>query len=385
MRTRAVVVSAVAVVLLGALAAVAVPVVRSSDVVTTEIRVAPDDPVPPATAPLPADVRPLWTVPSTGAAGPVEGPTAVATGTDRVAGLDPATGRERWSYRRGNARLCSSALRDGVVIALFAKSHGCRDLVGLDAATGGRRWTRTVEFTTEAVLSSGPSVAVATGGSKMIAVDPGGGLNRWTYTAAGCRLDLPVAGRVAVATIAHCAGEDRLVVHDPYVDRQPWVRAQPAGSDPRVVAAGDEVAVLSRSDGTPTLTGYLPRETEGNKQAATRAGAVRDARLAYRTGGPLATVTGVQVLVLWTGERLVAVGRRTRQVLWTAAAAGPPALVDGQLLVVDAGGFTARPVLQGTPATRVLVTGDAVPAPAALSRIGRLVVVAGAGRLSAYG
>jgi hypothetical protein len=35
-----------------------------------------------------------------------------------------------------------------VVLALFAKSHGCRDLVALDAATGQRRWYRTVEITT---------------------------------------------------------------------------------------------------------------------------------------------------------------------------------------------------------------------------------------------
>jgi outer membrane protein assembly factor BamB len=383
-RTRAVAAAAAAVVL-AAVAAVAVPAVRGSDAFTTDIHVAADNPTTPATAPLPATVRPLWTAPTTAAGRPVEGPTAVATGSDRVAGLDPATGRERWSYRRGNARLCGSTAHDGVVLALFAKSHGCRDLIGLDAATGDRRWTRTLEFTVDAALTSGPSVAVATAGSTMIAVDTGGGLNRWTYTAAGCRLDPPVAGRVAVATVAHCADGDRLVVHDPYVDRAPWVRAQPAGSDPRVVAAETEVAVLSRSGGLPALTGYVPREEAGNKQGATRAGSVRDARLAYGTGTPVAAVADAQVVLLWTGPRVVAVDGRIRQVRWTAAASGPPALVDGQALVADAGGFAVRPARPGTPATRVPVTGGEVPGTATLSRIGRLVVVAGAGRLAAYG
>jgi outer membrane protein assembly factor BamB len=385
MRTRAVAAVAVTVVAVGALAAVAVPVIRSSDALTTDIRVAADNPTTPKPAPLPVTVRPLWTVSSTAPHGPVEGPTAVATGADRVAGLDPATGRERWSYRRGNARLCDSTLRDGVVIALFAESHGCRDLIGLDAATGARRWTRTVEFTTEVVLSSGPSVAVTTGEDTMIAVDPGSGLNRWTYTAAGCRLDPATAGRVAVATVAHCAGEDRLVIHDPYADRKPWVAPQPAGTAPRVVGSDEEVSVLSRSGNSPELTGYVPRETEDNKQAATRAGSVRDARLAYAAESPVASVAERQVVVLWTGQRVVAVDTRVRRVRWTAAASGPPLLAEGQVLVVDAGGFTARPVLTGTPATRVPVTGGGPPAPAALSRVGRLVVVAGDGRLAAYG
>jgi outer membrane protein assembly factor BamB len=386
-RTRPAVVAAAAVVVLGVLAALAVPVVRSSDAFNTDIQVAADTPVPPDRAPLPATVRPLWTVPSTAGSGPVEGPTAVATGTDRVAGLDPATGRERWSYRRGNARLCSSTLRDGVVIALFGKSHGCRDLIGLDAATGGRRWYRTVEFTTDAVLTSGPNVAVATGGGKMIAVDTGGGLNRWMYTAEGCRLDPAVAGRAAVATVARCSGEDRLVVHDPFVDRAPWVEAQPAGSDPRVAAADGQVAVLSRSGGVPMLTSYLPREADDEgkkKQAVTRTGSVRDARLAYGTEAPVG-VTDDQVVLLWTGRRLVAVDGRTRTVLWTAPATGPPTVADGQVLVADGGGFTARPALRGAPASRVPVAGGVVPAAAALSRIGRLVLVAGAGRLAAYG
>ncbi len=385
MRTQALVGAASAAVAVGLLAVLAVPVVRSSDAATTDLRVATDNPLPPETAPLPATVRPLWTVSSTAARSPVEGPTAVATGADRVAGLDPATGRERWAYRRGNARLCDTTLQDGVVLALFAKSHGCRDLIGLDAATGNRRWTRTVEFTTDAVLTSGPSVAVTTGGDKMIAVDTGSGLNRWTWSAgSGCRLDPATAGRVAVATVAHCAGEDRLIVHDPYADRAPWVSPQPAGSEPRVVAAEDEVGVLSKEGGTPALVGYQPREGEDNKQEATRTGSVRDARLAYAPGGPLAAVTDSQVVALWTGQRLVAVDTRARRVRWTAAATGPPVVVEGQVLTVDAAGFTARPVLTGTPATRVQATGG-LPATAALSRIGPLVVATGGGRLTAFG
>lgn len=272
-----------------------------------------------------------------------------------------------------------------MVLALFAKSHGCRDLIALDAATGDRRWFRTVEFTTDAGLTSGPGVAVVTGVDKMIAVDTGSGLNRWMWTEAGCRLDPATVGRAAVATVARCQSEDRLVVHDPYADRAPAVTPQPAGSDPRVVAAEEEVSVLGRIEGTPALTGYRPQEGAGNKQEAVRTGSARDARLAYAADGPLAAVTDSQVVVLWTGQRVVAIDARSRQVRWTAAASGPPVLAEGQVLVVEAGGFTTRPVLTGTPAARVPVTGGSLPAGAALSRLGRLVLASTPDRLTAFG
>ena len=138
MRTRTVLGAVAGLVVAAAVVAVAVPVVRHSDAFTTTIRTAPDTPVPPEPTTLPASVRQLWTAPTGAATAPVEGPSVIETGADRVAGLDPTTGRERWSYQRGNATLCDATRQDGVVLALFAKSHGCRDLVALDAATGLR-------------------------------------------------------------------------------------------------------------------------------------------------------------------------------------------------------------------------------------------------------
>ena len=391
MRSR-VVVAAVAVTALVGLAAVAVRVIGSSDAATTEIRVATDNPDPPEPAPLPATVRPLWTAVSAGTppSGPVEGPTAVAAGPDRVAGLDPATGRERWSYRRGNARLCGWTARDGVVLALFAKSSGCRDLVGLDAATGSRRWYRTVEVTADAAaLTSGSGVAIVTAGSRLIAVDPVGGLNRWTYAGDGCPLDPAVVGPAAAATVARCpGGQVRLVGHDRYEDKAAWTVPQPAGSDPRVVAAEAEIAVLTRAGGRPVLTGYESVAGKGGKLAGRRTGSVADARLAYDGGARIGGVSAGDVVVVWTGRAAVAVDGRTRAVLWSAPASGPPAdpeRAEGQLLLADSGRLTSRPVVEGRPVRTVAVGGGTVPAGAVLSRIGGLVVAAGADRLAAYG
>ncbi|HZB51891.1 MAG TPA: hypothetical protein VE547_22585, partial [Mycobacteriales bacterium] len=65
MRTRVVVAAAAAVVAVGALVAVAVPVIGSSDAVSTEIRTA-ERPVELAPGALPATVGQLWTAPTVG-------------------------------------------------------------------------------------------------------------------------------------------------------------------------------------------------------------------------------------------------------------------------------------------------------------------------------
>jgi outer membrane protein assembly factor BamB len=379
MRRTTVIGSVTALVVAAAVVAVAVPVVRGSDLRTTTIRTATDNPAVPETGPLPATLRQLWTAPTGAATAPVEGPTVISTGPDRVTGLDPATGRERWSYERGNARLCSANRQDGVVLAVFAKSDGCRDLIALDAATGDRRWYRTLDLRTDATLTSGPAVGVATAGDQLIAFDTGGGLNRWTYTAAGCTLDPAVIGEIAVVTVARCAGGTRrLIVHLPFANKDPGVVALPTGSDPHVLTAGKQVTVLSG----PALTTYSVAEDADQKVTAAPTGEVRDARLT--PSGTPAAVADEDFLVVWTGTTAVGVDARDRTVLWSAPATGPPTLAEGQVVLASASGFTVRPASTGTPVTTI-AAGTAVPARAGLSRIGRLVVAAGAGRLVAYG
>jgi outer membrane protein assembly factor BamB len=378
-RTRTVLGGVAGLVVAAAVVAVAVPVGRHSDAFSTTIRTAPDTPVAPETAPLPTSVRQLWTAPTGAAAAPVEGPSVIETGANRVAGLDPATGRERWSYERGNATLCDATRQDGVVLALFAKSHGCRDLIALDAATGQRRWYRTVEITTSARLTSGPGTAVVTGGGQMIAVDTGGGLNRWTYSTSGCTLDPAVVGPDAVATVSRCAGgQRRLVVHPPSVDKAPWVGSLPPNSDPHVLTTDGQVVSLTGN----ALSIYPVVEDKDGKISALPARELRDDRLAG-TGTPAAVVDN-DFLVAWTGETAVGVDLRNQTVLWRATATGPPTLAAGQVLLAGPGGFTERPAATGLPVTTV-PAGTAVPDRAGLSRIGHLVVAAGGGRLIAYG
>ena len=110
------------------------------------------------------------------------------------------------------------------MLALFAKSHGCRDLVALDAATGQRRWYRTVEITTP-----GPADQLDRhrGGDRRRSDDrvrhrrraePVDLLRRRLHARPGRRRS------DWVATVSRCAGGlRRLVVHSSTVDKAPWV------------------------------------------------------------------------------------------------------------------------------------------------------------------
>ncbi|HEX6754981.1 MAG TPA: PQQ-binding-like beta-propeller repeat protein [Mycobacteriales bacterium] len=381
MRTRVVAgatVGTVAVVVVAALVTVVVPLVGSSDAVTTDSRTAAR-PVELAPGPLPASITRRWTAATSGAqpsTAPAAGGTVVVGGGDRVAGLDAGTGREIWSYTRDNARLCGWTLRDGVVVALFAKSHGCRQVVGLAAGTGARRWYRTLEIPGEAVLSSGPGVAVATTSTgQLAAMDTATGLNRWVHRGpAGCTLDPAVAGRVAVVAVAHCTdGSVKLVGHDTYADKSSWIVPLPAGSAPVVLGGDESAAVLV---GT-TLTTY---DAKGKVLVS-----LTDPRLA-RAGSALpAAVPSGTTLVVWTGAAATAVDVRTRAVLWSAPAIAPPALDDDQIVLATGRTVTSVRVEGGAVAARTRVTGEPLPAGATLARVGALLVASARGAVAAYG
>lgn len=373
MRNRVALGAAAAVVAVAAVAAVAVPLVSSSDAATTESRVAAR-PVEVEPAALPATVRPRWTAATAGArptTSPADNGTVVVGGPDRVAGLDARTGAEAWSYARGNARLCGWTLDDGVVVALFKKAHGCRQVVGLDATLGTRRWYRTLEIPVDAVLSSGPGVAVATtAAGELVAVDTTTGLNRWIHRApAGCTLDPAVAGRVAVIAVARCAdGSVTLVGHDAYAEKTSWTVPPPAGGDP--VALGGE-------DGAAVLTGTTLTTYDGTGKVLAR---ITDRRLAG-TAAATAVATG-ETLVVWTGTAATAVDLRSRAVRWSLPATSPPAL-DGDRVVLASG--SALTTVQATTGARTARTAGSVPAGATLARVGPLVIAATRDRVGAYG
>lgn len=124
-----------------AVAVLVVPGVLSarSDIGHTTLRTGPSGVAAPA-VPLhfPPSLAEFWSRPSAGTPVPVvAGPTVVTASGGTVAGLDPSTGDQRWSYSR-NLGLCSVTTAWSKIVAMYHKATGCSEVTTLDPTTGAR-------------------------------------------------------------------------------------------------------------------------------------------------------------------------------------------------------------------------------------------------------
>lgn len=368
---------------MAALIGVAVLVVGDSDAATVDIRVATAAPQPVPERPLPRTAEQLWSEAGTPAStAAVDAATVVTADARRLTGRDPATGAERWSYRRGNARLCAWAVQDGVAIAAYRRSDGCTDLIALDAGTGQRRWYRNADLAPAVGMAAAAGVLVVAQPDLLLAIDTATGLNRWTYRKDGCRFGLPVVGDRGTAVLAACAnGGTRLLLHDSFGEKELWGVPAPAGG--RLVSADEAVSVLAGSDRGPMLRRYGDRGRVAGTVVDRRL-AVPDAAADTGAAAPSARVTD-PALVVWTGSAAVAVDTRVGAVLWSVEALGPPLPATGRALLAEPTGFVQRSLTTGQVTGRTAVTGSGPPDGAALSRVGGLVVAGGPTGTIAYG
>ena len=363
---------------LGALVAAGLVLVPGSDAATTHLVTAPQAPRPLPAGPLPAAVTVAWSAPSLppGGSAADAGTIVVVTG-GKISGRDAKAGNEIWTYQRDNATVCGWLVQDGVVVAAYRKpGHGCTDLIALNAGTGARRWYRNTDLGPDATLVSANGVVVARAGDRLLAVDTGTGLNRWTTLRPGCGYGPVQLGALGALVLLNCPDRTLLVDHDAYADTEHWATDVP-GTDPTALSVGDPTALLSTIDGKRTLTTF-----DGQGKVL---GRVIDPRLAPAGAVPLTAVATGGTVVLWTGTTVVGVNTRTQAVAWSAPALGPPLLQGQSVLVSGPAGFTERAVGTGT-VTRTIQTGARRPDQyALLSRIGTLVTTSSPATLTVYG
>ncbi len=291
---------------------------------------------------VPTALQQRWTATSTRTLAPVALGGVVVTGDGRtVAGREPQTGEQLWSYAR-DAALCAVSYVYDLAVAVYPDERGCGQVSGLKAATGQRGPTRTsyadkvVVVTSDgsAVLSAGPTrlelwrsdlIRMLSYGEIDAPVKP---VN--TKLGTGCALMSAAGGESGVGVLEACPGQQdlRLTLLKPAkeedepdtkhvelpgvaIDAEARVLAVATTTtavylptpDPRVVVYDETGTTVSETPlpGPPVLSGTAPAVTRAGDMITWWTGTsvlVFDSKLGYRytvegTGGqaPLGPAT----------------------------------------------------------------------------------------------
>lgn len=144
---------------------------------------------------------------------PITGGTVITYSRNAVRGRDARTGKVTWSYTRTDRRVCAAAQVAGTTIAVFAVHGNCDEVNAFESGTGKRRWSRTLDKD-GMPLDGSPAYQwtaftfMVTSASVIYAIDPATGLDRWTYTRFGCRIQRAVLGSAGALISQNCVRPD---------------------------------------------------------------------------------------------------------------------------------------------------------------------------------
>ncbi|HPZ95652.1 MAG TPA: hypothetical protein PLD01_01165 [Mycobacterium sp.] len=343
----------------------------------------------PATAPapnvkpaqgVPGTLKQRWTAPSPKTLQPVVVNGTVVTGAGReMAGRNPETGDQRWSYAR-DTDLCAVSYIYDLAVAVYPDIRGCGQVSTVTAGSGRRGPTRTSYADKQVVVSSDGSAVLSYGATRMelwrsdlVRIFSYGEIDARvkpvnTAVGKGCALMSAAASDAAGAVLEACPGEKdlRLSLITPAKEEdEPAVKhielpGLTVDSDARVLAvAGTTTAVYlpiprpevaiyddtgAKLSGTPLR---VAPTVEGRAPALTRAG---------------------DFLTWWTGSAVVVFDNRLgyRYTIDTPAL-GPAAVMSGSLLIPVADGLAVHDPLDGSrqrviPLTHPEGSGAVLPA-----------------------
>jgi hypothetical protein len=116
---------------------------------------------------VPDTLQQKWTAASPRTQNPViVGGTVVSGDGHTMAGLDPQTGAQRWSYAR-DADLCAVSSVYDLAVAVYPDSRGCGQVSGIKAATGQRGPTRTSYADRQVIVTSDGSAVLSYGATRL--------------------------------------------------------------------------------------------------------------------------------------------------------------------------------------------------------------------------
>ncbi len=116
---------------------------------------------------VPANLRQLWTAPSSRTNQPVIVASTVVTGDGReIVGRDPKTGDQRWSFARDHD-LCTVTWVYDLAVAAYPDSRGCGQVSTVEARTGTRGPTRSSYADDQITLSTDGTTVLAAGRTRI--------------------------------------------------------------------------------------------------------------------------------------------------------------------------------------------------------------------------
>lgn len=140
---------------------------RSSERTTISRPAAGPAPSTTSASAVPSTLTQRWTAPSGATLAPILLSGNVITGHERtMAGLDPQTGEQRWSYAR-DLELCGVSYVYDLAVAVYPDKRGCGQVSGIKAATGQRGPTRTSYADEVVTLSSDGSAVLSFGATRL--------------------------------------------------------------------------------------------------------------------------------------------------------------------------------------------------------------------------
>jgi outer membrane protein assembly factor BamB len=367
------------------------------------LHTAPSEPIAPPLGPISPAPRPSWRTSDSSAIGnAVWQGTVVTTGPHTVRGRNATTGEITWSYTRTDRLVCTAIQDQGTTIAVFRSKGNCDQLMALDSSTGKRKWFRTLDKDGHPVngtptYSVAPYTVLVTTADVIYALDPGGGLDRWTYSRIGCTIHGAVVG-VQGALISQtctnpdcgtqqfCGPGDQVLLRDATAGRSDDDKQNPdkikwsaAVSRPFVPVSADNV--LSAQD--PVSNSLRTFDVKKGTTVAefSLPGTPAD-------GQTVAQQSVADAEVLWINGSTVAVPNTGDRVLWSMPSAGPPvvlptlgsesapgAIATVTFLVPTASGVDTVAGTSGTPSRRYPV--EAPSAGSSVQPFGSAFVVTG--------
>jgi hypothetical protein len=378
-RTRADLLAAAAIAMVVAVAAALIWWTSDARATISRPAATPAPVVAPARA-VPARVQQLWTADSPRTRAPVLVDGAVITGNGReMAGRDPATGAQRWSFAR-DRELCGVTWVYDLAVAAYPDDRGCGQVSTIDARTGQRGPTRSGYADKQITLSSDGTTVLSAGRTR-VEMWRSDMVRTLAYGDLDAPVNPPVPAKPPCQFLSSAASSSGMSIlqtcpNNPSVrltllkvakeDVSPDQRyAQQPGVSPdsgaKVLAVSDLRTAAYLPTPQPRIAVY---DETGQEVSST---------LLPKPAAPDGTVTrAAGLLTYWTGDSVVVLDADTLAYRYTVNAGtavplGPGTIMADQLLIPVTGGIGVYESAHGTlqrmiPVDRGAAAGPIVPA-----------------------